>query len=450
MQRPTFPSALTALTACVAVLTLAGAATAQDRTEMLRLTKRAIELPSNRVQDKITLYSAAIEADDSFFLPYSNRAVAHLNYGQWDRAIADATAAIDLAPENSHPWGVRGRGYAGKRLYAQAFNDLSRALELARTDVESRNLYNDRGNAYYSARAYAKALRDYRQAVGIDESFAKGWNNLALTRLAQGDLDEALQDIDKARQLDPRNARVRTVRGRIHMARGDKSDAKEDLDEAIRLDPADGVAWLERGLFRYANGEFAAARGDFHNSLEQQPSPYAAVFDYLAGARAGLVDDARLRLGRFLDDRSRTDYWPIPALQVLAGRADPSTLLPAARRTRAGLVMDNPEIVADVDERRRERTSEAQYYLAQLAHLNGADPAPHLKEAVAQRTPRVQELHMASIELVGWQQPVSPATPETPSDPGESAGAEAESAATPAEPANPAPIPAPLDDPDGT
>ena len=112
---------------CMAASLFSGTTTARaDKKEMLDLTQQAISLPSNEQAKKISLYSRAIEAYKSFYLPWTNRAVCYLNYGRWDNAIADATEAINLAPEDPHAWGVRGRAYAGKRQFDQAFRDISR------------------------------------------------------------------------------------------------------------------------------------------------------------------------------------------------------------------------------------------------------------------------------------------------------------------------------------
>ncbi|MFO0948237.1 MAG: hypothetical protein U1D30_20330 [Planctomycetota bacterium] len=129
------------------------------RKQMLALTQEAIDLPSNETQKKIDLYTQAIEEDSKFYLPWTNRSVCYINYGLWDKAIEDASAAIALAPENPHPWSARGRAYAGKREFEKAFVDLGRALELAQTEEETRNLYNERGNAYFSARLSASHPR---------------------------------------------------------------------------------------------------------------------------------------------------------------------------------------------------------------------------------------------------------------------------------------------------
>ena len=91
----------------VTLLTLAGLCLCTlpanaGRREMLTLTQEAINLPSNENQKKIDLYSQAIDEDSKYYLPWTNRAICYINYGLWDNAIEDASAAIALAPENPH------------------------------------------------------------------------------------------------------------------------------------------------------------------------------------------------------------------------------------------------------------------------------------------------------------------------------------------------------------
>jgi lipoprotein NlpI len=373
---------------------------------MLRLTKQAFDLPSNKNAEKIELYTQAIEEDPTYYLPWTNRAACYINYGQWDKAIEDGSQAISLAPESPHPWNVRGRAYAGKREFAKAFVDLSRALELAETTEDLRNLYNERGNAYFSARDYAKAIKDYEQVIKISPEFAKGWNNLGITYRALGDLDEAYLKLDQAHRLDPNSARILMNRGRVYVARNDQLMARADFDKSVELDTADAAAWIDLGMFQYLMEEYQDARGSFITALTHEPgNPYAAVWRYLAHSSLDLKEDARVQLQSYAQGREVWDLWPMPIVQLFLGQITPEQLLQEAEKT-------------DGEQRLRERRAEAHFYIAQHFRLqqDSNKRKEHLSSAVEQKVPRVQEFVMAKIMLDGWKDPLPPPPRPVPAE----------------------------------
>ena len=50
----------------------------------------------------------------------------------WERAIADATRAIELSPDSGSDFNNRGRAYLEKGEFSLAIRDLTRAVELSR------------------------------------------------------------------------------------------------------------------------------------------------------------------------------------------------------------------------------------------------------------------------------------------------------------------------------
>lgn len=81
--------------------------------------------------------------------------------------------------------------------------------------------------------------------------------------LAAGQLDSALQDLNRAASLAPTVAEHHLTRARIHLAQRKPTQARVDLDEALRLNPALQEARLMRLRFLAApGGDRAAALQD--------------------------------------------------------------------------------------------------------------------------------------------------------------------------------------------
>ncbi|MGH6754466.1 MAG: tetratricopeptide repeat protein, partial [Bradyrhizobium sp.] len=98
---------------------------------------------------------------------YNNRAVAHRNKGDNDRAIADLNEAIRLDPK-----------------LAMAFNNRGAA-------------YNEQGDN-------DRAVADYNEAIRLDPRFVMAFNNRGNAYSDKGDKDRAIADYDETIRLDPK------------------------------------------------------------------------------------------------------------------------------------------------------------------------------------------------------------------------------------------------------
>jgi len=83
-----------------------------------------------------------------------------------NKAIADFTKAVELAPECAEFYFSRGQCYAGNGDYASAITDFTKAIELGREDCA---VYFNRACAYRELGDKNKALADYRKALTLSE-----------------------------------------------------------------------------------------------------------------------------------------------------------------------------------------------------------------------------------------------------------------------------------------
>ena len=81
-----------------------------------------------------------------------------------NKAIADFTKVIELAPERAEVYFSRGQCYAGNGDYIRAITDFTKAIELGR---EEWSVYFNRASAYKELGNKEKALIDYRKALAL-------------------------------------------------------------------------------------------------------------------------------------------------------------------------------------------------------------------------------------------------------------------------------------------
>ncbi len=124
------------------------------------------------------------------------RYLQELNYEQ---ALAAYTAAIELEPDNSDIYVLRGNVYALMEEYPEATDDYTQAIEL---DEQNISAYLGRGDVYLVWEEPEDhldiAFNDYDQAVALDETCEQGYLGLANVYTLRDELEEAIDVLRRA------------------------------------------------------------------------------------------------------------------------------------------------------------------------------------------------------------------------------------------------------------
>ncbi|MDP2042230.1 tetratricopeptide repeat protein, partial [Algoriphagus sp.] len=78
--------------------------------------------------------------------------------------------------------------------------------------------------------------------------------------------EEALNELDRAANLDPKNPYRYSSRAFLKDRLGDFNGAIEDYGKAIELDPEDAIAYNNRGLIEEKMGSIARAKKSFEKA----------------------------------------------------------------------------------------------------------------------------------------------------------------------------------------
>lgn len=134
----------------------------------------------------------------------------------------------------------------GKELYAAgkyeaALPELRKAAELNIDALEPRLLL---GNAYRALNRYDEALDAYRDAKKVDRYESTPHIESGITRVERGEVDMAIEELNHAIELDPRNVRALILLGKVsRMPR--PAGEKVELGRFVNPDPKAG---LERAV----------------------------------------------------------------------------------------------------------------------------------------------------------------------------------------------------------
>ncbi len=113
-----------------------------------------------------------------------------------------------------------------------------------------------------------KAIEEFNKAIQLNPNNAAAYVNRGEILCRERKYDDAIQDFSKAIQLDPDNADVYCSRGWIWKKKRKYDKAIEDYNKAIKLKPNDADIYNSRGLIWIKKDEYDKAIQDFDKAIQ--------------------------------------------------------------------------------------------------------------------------------------------------------------------------------------
>ena len=123
------------------------------------------------------------------------RAHAHYLKGEYERAIADYTVALQLGPATAALHIERGLAYEDKNDDERAVADYTKAIRIA---PDQANAYHCRGRVHLSRLDYERAIADFTQAIRHQPGFGFSYYLRAHAQEELGQEEVAAADYRKA------------------------------------------------------------------------------------------------------------------------------------------------------------------------------------------------------------------------------------------------------------
>jgi len=147
----------------------------------------------------ITASDRAIQLDSKLALAFNARGWAYSGKKEYDRAIEDCTTAIKLDSKLALAYYSRASAYILKKEYDQGIEDCTMASKL---NPKFALAYNNRGYAYFLKQKYDRTIEDCTTAIKHDPKCARAYWNRAAAYQALGQMAQAEEDSQKARELE--------------------------------------------------------------------------------------------------------------------------------------------------------------------------------------------------------------------------------------------------------
>ncbi|MBN2774068.1 MAG: tetratricopeptide repeat protein [Prolixibacteraceae bacterium] len=131
--------------------------------------------------------------------------------------------------------------------------------------------YINRGHFYRSENNYQEAIQNYNKAIELDDNRALAFYNRGKAFFDTGQFDKALTDMNKAIELEPDFPEAYSNRGSIYAMKNEYLLAIADFDKAIEMKPGNTEILANRTLAHFYAGNTEKALEDATAFLKKFP-----------------------------------------------------------------------------------------------------------------------------------------------------------------------------------
>ena len=128
-----------------------------------------------------------------------------------------------------------------------------------------------KGTRLFNKGKYLEAINDFDKAIEIDPHNFKSWLLRGRSKHELKKYEEAIKDFDKAIEIDPHNFKSWLLRGTSKHELKKYEEAIKDFDKAIEIDPDFYPSWVFRGKSKSALMQYKEAIKDFDKAIEIDP-----------------------------------------------------------------------------------------------------------------------------------------------------------------------------------
>ena len=131
--------------------------------------------------------------------------------------------------------------------------------------------YNTRAGAYGRLGNHRQAIEDSNKAIELNPKYAEAYNTRAVAYGSLGNHRQAIEDYNKAIELNPKYAMAYNNRAVAYGSLGNHRQATEDYNKAIELNPKYPMAYNNRGNAYERLGDHRQAIEDYNKAIELNP-----------------------------------------------------------------------------------------------------------------------------------------------------------------------------------
>lgn len=225
----------------------------------------------------IQYFNQVIQAKPYLAKPYFFRGIAKYNLEDYKGAEEDASIAIEHNPFITDAYELRGVARQNMGKHREAIDDYTKALELL---PQNKGIQFNKALAEEEIKDYENAEKTYEQLLSAHPGFDNGYIGRAKLRLSIGDTISAINDLNKALEINKNATNAYVIRADIAIhSNKDFQSALNDMNEAIKLQPQYAGFFINRAFLRYNLDDYFGAMADYDYAIQLDPLNSVALFN---------------------------------------------------------------------------------------------------------------------------------------------------------------------------
>lgn len=224
-------------------------------------------LQGNHTQ-AIEAYNRGLKYDPNHPILQFNIAKSYAEIGE----IAKAQSFYEGALRAKPGWTEAIEAYSDLLLVenkvAEADTVVNQALELYPDDVK---MHTAKGNVFNRQSIFEHAEAEFKKALDVDETYKNALTGLAHSLENQGKLGEAIEVINKAEKMNPKDLKIKKQSAQIHISANELDTAFEKISKLREIDGNDVQTLNLLGQYYICKDDAAKAEECFANIKKINP-----------------------------------------------------------------------------------------------------------------------------------------------------------------------------------
>lgn len=220
---------------------------------------------------------------------HNARGIELADRGWLDEAVSEFRKAIKLDPLSAHAHDNLATILAEK---GQLLEALIEYVEALKADPESPTTHHYLGS-FLAGQGQELAMAEYRRAIELEYDFPDAHLNLALALADNGNLEEAVRELEIALQQAPEDEMIRHELASCLIDLERHADAIGHLKKIVKTHPEHVEAFVDLGIAYTAQGFFAEAETALKKALAIDGHDFSSHYHLAALYTSwGRTDDA--------------------------------------------------------------------------------------------------------------------------------------------------------------